>query len=170
SGRGGSSGSDGAAGSGGIAGNAGTTGSEGTTGAARAPRDPPGWVPALVGVGYGGIRIVSRDGGKTWGERSYETTNGGDAAVLLRAVCYGKGIWIATGWKRRTSTDGVHWTDHGRLKDGPLKSVSIIEGLAYKDGTFYGAADGNVYKSSDGLTWSKLSNIGNTGSHVYLIY
>src|SRR4029077_2815382 len=170
SGRGGSSGSDGAAGSGGIAGNAGTTGSAGVTGAAGAPGDPAGWVPALVGVGYGGIRIVSRDGGKTWGDRAYETTNGGDDDVLLRAVVYGKGIWVATGWKLWTSNDGVHWTDHGKLQDGPVKSCAIIEGLAYKDGTFFGVCDGKVFQSSDGLTWTKISNIGNTGSHVYLIY
>src|SRR5438034_72582 len=80
-------------------GSAGAAGTAGVTGAAGAPGDPAGWVPALIGVGYGGIRIVSRDGGKTWGERAYETTNGGDDAVLLRAVVYGKGIWVATGWK-----------------------------------------------------------------------
>ena len=113
---------------------------------------------------------MSRDGGKTWGDRAYETTNGGDDDVLLRAVAYGKGIWVATGWKLWTSTDGVHWTDHGKLKDGPIKSCSIIEGLAYKDGTFFGVCDGNVFRSSDGLTWTKHSTIANTGSHVYLNY
>jgi hypothetical protein len=175
-GRGGAAGSAGATGSGGkagVAGGAGTTGSAGTSGSAGttgASGDPPGFVPALIGVGYGGIRIVSRDGGKTWGDRAYETTNGGDDDVLLRAVAYGKGIWVATGWKLWTSTDGVHWTDHGKLKDGPVKACAIIEGLAYKDGTFFGVCDGNVFRSSDGLTWTKVSNIGNTGSHVYLNY
>src|SRR6185436_10233408 len=115
----------------------------GTTG------DPAGYVPALIGVGYGGIRIASRDGGKTWGDRSYETTSGGDDDVLLRAVVYGKGLWVATGWKLWTSTDGVKWTDHGKLKDGPVKSCAIIEGLAYKDPNFYGVCDGNVFRSSD---------------------
>ena len=148
----------------------GTTGSAGTTGAAGANGDPAGYVPALVGVGYGGIRIVSRDGGKTWGDRAYETTSGGDDDVLLRAVVYGKGIWVATGWKLWTSTDGVKWTDHGKLKDGPVKSCAIIEGLAYKDGTFYGVCDGNVFRSTDGLTWTKHSTIPNTGSHVSLVY
>ena len=126
--------------------------------------------PALIGVGYGGIRIVSRDGGKTWGDRAYETTNGGDDDVLLRAVVYGKGIWVATGWKLWTSTDGIKWTDHGKLRDGPVKSCAIIEGLAYKDGTFYGVCDGKVFRSTDALTWTMHSTIPNTGSHVYLIY
>ena len=166
---GGSTGAGGSTGGRGGA-TAGTTGSAGTTGAAGTTGDPAGYVPALVGVGYGGIRIVSRDGGKTWGDRAYETTSGGDDDVLLRAVVYGKGIWVATGWKLWTSTDGVKWTDHGRLKDGPVKSCSIIEGLAYKDGTFYGVCDGKVFRSTDALTWTMHSTIPNTGSHVYLIY
>ena len=90
--------------------------------------------------------------------------------MLLRAVAYGKGIWVATGWKLWTSNDGVHWTDHGKLKDGPVKACAIIEGLAYKDDSFYGVCDGNVFRSSDGLTWTKISTIANTGSHVALDY
>ena len=130
---------------------------------------------ALVGVGYGGIRIVSRDGGKTWGDRAYETTNGGDDDVLLRAVAYGKGIWVATGWKLWTSTDGIHWTDHGKLGAGPLTACSIVEGLAYKDGWFFAAcvpwnAPGAVYRSSDGLVWTKHATIGDTGGHLFLTY
>jgi hypothetical protein len=163
-------GTNGTAGTTGGAGAAGATGTAGTSGAAGATGDPPGYVPALIGVGYGGIRIASRDGGKTWGDRAYETTNGGDDDVLLRAIAYGKGIWVATGWKLWTSTDGVHWTDHGKLQNGPVKSCAIIEGLAYKDGNFFGVCDGNVFRSGDGLTWTKISNIGNTGSHVALDY
>jgi hypothetical protein len=171
-GRGGSSGgagTTGAAGRGG-GGNAGSGGNGGNGGSVAPTGDPPGYVPALVGVGYGGIRVVSRDGGKTWGDRSYETTNGGDDDVLLRAVAYGNGLWVATGWKLWTSTDGVKWTDHGKLKDGPVKSCAIIEGLAFKDGTFFGVCDGNIFRSTDGLTWTKVSTIPNTGSHVYLNY
>jgi len=160
----------GGAGGRGGGGAAGTTGAAGATGAAGTTGDPAGWVPGLIGVGYGGIRIASRDGGKTWGDRAYETTSGGDDDVLLRAIVYGKGIWVATGWKLWTSTDGVHWTDHGRLKDGPVKACAIIEGLAYKDGTFYGVCDGKVFRSTDALTWTQHSTIPNTGSHVYLIY
>ena len=139
------------------------------------PGDPSGWVPALLGVGYGGLRIVSRDGGKTWGDRAYETTNGGDDDVLLRAVAYGKGIWVATGWKLWTSADGVHWTDHGKLGAGPLTACSIVEGLAYKDGWFFAActpwdAPGTIFRSSDGLVWTKHATIGDTGGHLFLTY
>ena len=96
--------------------------------------------PALIGVGYGGLRIVSRDNGKTWGDRASDIADGKDDEYLLRAVVYGKGRWIATGWKLWTSDDGVNWTPHGMIKDGPkIRGCSIVEGLAYKDGYFYAA-------------------------------
>jgi hypothetical protein len=168
-------GTTGAAGTGmtGAAGGAGATGAAGAAGGAGATGDPAGWVPALIGVGYGGIRIVSRDGGKSWGDRAYETTNGGDDDVLLRAVAYGKGIWVATGWKLWTSNDGVHWTDHGKLADGPITACSIVEGLAYKDGFFFAVctpwnSPSAVYRSSDGVAWTKYANIGDTGGHLSL--
>jgi len=121
------------------------------------------------------IRIVSRDGGKTWGDRAYETSNGGDDDVLLRAVAYGKGVWVATGWKLWTSADGVHWIDHGKLGAGPLTACSIVEGLAYKDGWFLAACTpwntpGTIYRSPDGLVWTKYATIGDTGGHLFLTY
>ena len=170
-------GSTGTAGRGGAAGTsaaAGSTGSGGGT-AGAASGDPAGWVPALIGVGYGGIRIVSRDGGKTWGDRAYETSEGGDDEELLRAVAYGKGIWVATGWKLWTSTNGTTWTDHGLLKNGLHPDCTIVEGLAFKNGYFFAAcppwnAPGAVYRSADGVSWTKYATIGDTGGHLYLNY
>jgi len=144
--------------------------SSGTAGAAGSVEVPAGYVPALVGVGYGGIRVVSRDGGSTWGDRAYAETAGGDDLELLRAVVYGKGLWIATGWKLVTSNDGVHWTDHGKIAAGPIPACGIVEGLAYKDGTFFAACDSSVYRSTDGLSWTKHGSIGNTGGHLFLTY
>jgi hypothetical protein len=153
----------------GQGGNPGASGG-GAAGTAGSAEIPAGYVPALIGVGYGGIRIVSRDGGGTWGDRAYAETAGGDDVELLRAVVYGKGLWIATGWKLVTSTDGVHWTDHGKIAAGPIPACNIVEGLAYRDGTFFAACDSSVYRSGDGLTWTKLSSIGNTGGHLFLTY
>lgn len=180
-GSGGGSAGAGAAGTsgGGVGGGAGAAGGRATGGAGAGSAEiPAGWVPALVGVGYGGIRIVSRDAGKTWSDRAYEKANGGDDEVLLRAVTYGKGLWVATGWKLMTSADGVHWTDRGKLADGPIPSCSIVEGLAYKDGAFYAActpwdAPAAVFRSSDGLKWTKYADIGgkgDTGGHLFLTY
>jgi hypothetical protein len=143
-------------------------------GGAAGGGEPAGYVPALIGVGYGGIRIVSRDGGKTWGDRTYTTVEGGDDTELLRAVAYGNGLWIATGWKLVTSTDGVHWTDRGLLTDGPkISGCTIVEGLAYSGGYFYAActpwdSPAAVFRSSDGLTWTKHGTIGDTGGHLFL--
>ena len=119
---GGSAAGVGGAGVGGGGGSAAGVGEGPAAARARAARwpIPPGYVPAILGVGYGGIRIVSRDGGKTWGDRAYATTNGGDDQVLLRAVVYGKGLWVATGWKLWSPrTTGIHWVDHGRLTGRP---------------------------------------------------
>lgn len=135
---------------------------------------PAGYVKAILGVGYGGIRILSRDGGTTWTDRAYAAPSGGDDEDLLRAVTYGKGRWIATGWKLMSSDDGVHWTDHGLLKDGIIAHNPIVEGLAYKDGYFYAAGDGGsgayIYRSSDGLTWSDFARGGDTVKHTGLTY
>ncbi len=133
---------------------------------------PPGYVKGIVGVGYGGIRIVSRDQGKTWGSRAAFAADGVDDENLLRAVVYGKGLWIATGWKLVTSPDGVHWTDHGlitKLPD-PRPSCNIIEGLAFKEPTFYAACSGTLFRSDDGLKWTSVAAIGDTGGHLFLTY
>jgi hypothetical protein len=162
-----------AGGRGGSPGSSGTSG--GGTGGAASTEIPAGYVPALIGVGYGGIRIVSRDAGKTWGDRAYDKPDGGDDDVLLRAVTYGKGIWVATGWKLLTSTDGIRWNDRGKLADGPIPSCNIVEGLAYKDGHFFAActpwsSPAAVFRSADGVTWTKYANIGDTGGHLFLSY
>jgi hypothetical protein len=127
-----------------------------------------------MGVGYGGIRILSRDGGNTWGDRVYAAPGGGDDEDLLRAVAYGKGRWIATGWKLMTSDDGVSWMDRGMLNEGIIDGNPIIEGLAYKDGYFYAAGDGgsgaHIYRSADGLEWSSFGTGGDTVKHTGLTY
>ena len=100
-----------------------------------------GLVPGIIGVGYGGIRIISRDQGKTWGSRSSFAVDGGDDQNLLRAVAYGKGMWIATGWKLVTSIDGgLTWSDHGMIaKLEPRPPCNIVEGLALERRSVYGA-------------------------------
>jgi hypothetical protein len=135
-------------------------------------RDSAEYVKGIIGVGYGGLRIVSRDQGRTWGSRAAFAADGVDDENLLRAVVYGKGLWIATGWKLVTSTDGVHWTDHGlvtKLPD-PHPSCNIIEGLAFKDPTFYAACSATLLRSDDGLKWTPVGPIGDTGDHLFLTY
>jgi hypothetical protein len=72
-------------------------------------------VKAIIGVGYGvHSHRLSRDGGLTWGDRAYAAASGGDDEDLLRAVVYGKGRWIATGWKLMSSDDGITVDDRGK--------------------------------------------------------
>jgi hypothetical protein len=156
-----------------AAGNAGDNGTAGTAGETSSTDDvPAGYVKAIIGVGYGGIRIVSRDGGRTWGDRVYAAPDGGDDQDLLRAVAYGKGRWIATGWKLMSSDDGLHWTDHGLLSAGIFAHNNIVEGLAYKDGYFYAAGDAQsaaqIYRSADGLAWEDYARGGDTVKHTGL--
>jgi len=181
-GTGGSSGRD-SAGTGGVTESGGTSGlgSGGTSGlgAAGDDGDPPdeeipeGFVKGIIGVGYGGIRILSRDGGETWGDRVSLAPSGGDDDNLIRAVAYGKGRWIATGWNLWTSDNGLDWASHGKLRDGIIDDQVIVEGLAYTNGYFYAAGDGNpsrLYRSPDGLEWEYHAAIGNTVKHTGLAY
>jgi len=169
--------SPGAAGAGGVSspGEAGA-GSEAPNGEGGAPATPDaeipeGYVKGIIAVGYGGLRVVSRDDGKTWSDAVDLGDANADDENLLRAVTYGKGRWIATGWKLLYSDDGVTWAEHSMVRD-EFQNQQIIEGLAYKDGYFYGAGDpGRFYRSADGLRWEPYgSRIGDTEKHTALAY
>jgi len=150
-----------------------SAGADGDAGAAGAAGDetPPGYVPGIVAVGYGGLRVVSRDEGKTWSDAVDFGDANADDQNLLRAVTYGKGRWIATGWRLIYSDDGVHWTQHSMVRD-EFGDQQIIEGLAFAAGYFYAAGDpGKLYRSTDGLHWSRFgSAIGDTQKHTALAY
>lgn len=133
-------------------------------------------VAGLVGVGYGGIRVISRDGGVSWSDMTAIAPSGGDDENLLRAVAYGDGLWLATGWRWVTSPDGAQWTDRGLIADAEgWPPCNIIEGLAWADGAFYAACadwygDGYVYRSTDAETWALHGDIGPTSGHLSLAY
>jgi hypothetical protein len=140
----------------------------------------PGTVPGLVAVGYGGLRLASRDAGKTWSGLA-TAASGNDDFDLLRAVAYANGRWLAVGWKATTSVDGVTWSTPARINEAGVvtwsgaPSCGLVEGLT-SDGTFfYAACDdyGQAYKSlrsSDGVTWTELGTIGNLGGHPALAH
>jgi hypothetical protein len=171
----GNAGNLGKGGVGGVSGSGGTSGL-GAGGEGADPLGdeiPTGYVKGIIGVGYGGLRILSRDGGLTWGDRKSFAANGGDDENLIRAITYGKGRWVSMGWKLWTSDDGLEWDDRGRLDDGILSPNPIIEGLAYKDGYFYAAGDGDpsrVFRSADGLAWEAYGRGGDTVKHTGLAY
>lgn len=137
---------------------------------------PPGQVAGLVGVGYGGLRVLSRDGGATWNQAKAETDGGGDDYELLRAVAWSHGTWMAVGWSVTTSTDGVTWTPLSRInEDGGTRwegaeSCGLVEALTADDQYFYAAcASGDdphhAFRSADGLQWTDVGTIGAVGGH-----
>jgi hypothetical protein len=132
---------------------------------------PAGYVEGIIAVGYGGLRVVSRDAGKTWGDAVAFGEANADDENLLRAVTYGKGRWIATGWRLLYSDDGIEWTEHAMVRD-EFEDQQIIEGLAYEDGYFYAAGDpGRLYRSADGLSWEAYgAPIGDTEKHTTLAF
>ena len=101
------SGAGGAVAAGGHAGGAGGGGQGGGAGGGGAPL---GQVPGVVAVGYGNLRIVSRDDGVTWSSRVVEG-DPDDLFNLLWSVAWGSGRWVAVGTRLLISEDGVTWTD-----------------------------------------------------------
>lgn len=125
---------------------------------------PAGYVRTAVGVGYGGIRITSFDGGRTWSKTGEVEANGGDDTNLIRAVTWGKNLWIAGGWgKWWVSATGRDW----QMK--PHK-FGIIQGMAFGNDIFMATEmDGRVHTSRDGETWTTLGNVG-VGNHARLVF
>lgn len=167
--QGGSSGSGGAVvlpatgGIGGIGGTAPVIGMGGSAGAfmdagmpmmnnpdAGAPKGPTeGKVPALMAVGYGGLRVLSRDGGKTWTNRQILAPQGGDDQNLLRSAAWFDGLFVAVGWKVMTSEDGVTWIER--------KKTGLHDCVTFANGNFYlkNLRGGDAKVSKDrGVTWT----------------
>lgn len=123
--------------------------------AADAAAPPQGLRPAIIAAGYGAIRLVSFDEGKTWVNRVVNDERGGDDDNLIRAINYVDGRWVAVGWKIFLSEDGKKWRE---------KSVSAVPGSWYDCVTFSGGKivvkmirsgqGGAAVESSDhGETW-----------------
>ena len=147
-------------------------------GDASPPPGPPGQVRGLVGVGYGGLRITSRDGGKSWTSSVAEANGGLDDYDLLRAVAYANGKWLATGWSATTSTDGVSWTPLRRINQpggitwNGASLCGLTEGLTSDGDAFYVACGSaqKVFRSTDASDWVEIGAIGDLGGHVALAW
>jgi hypothetical protein len=125
----------------------------------------------IIAVGYGGLRIVSRDLGKTWQNETHWSTKGGDDKDLLRTIVYGNGLWLSAGWRYVTSVDGVTWMDHGLAEDviTPI-NCPVTDGMTFGAGKFLVACGSNLAASSDGLAWVKVARTPNVGNHPYLLF
>lgn len=154
-----SGGSTGSAGSPGIVAGGGgslvTTADAGVAADAGARVDSSvGTVPMIVAVGYGGLRVVSRDGGKTWTNRQVLAPQGGDDENLLRVVRWVDGQFVAVGWKVMTSPDGITWTE--RSKRGLHDCVTFANGTLY----VVNLRGGDTQQSKDrGATWAPATRV-----------
>lgn len=143
------------------AGGAGGEGGEGGGGG------PPGQVPGIVAVGYGNLRVVSRDDGVSWSNRVVDG-DPNSANDILWSVAWGAGRWVAVGERMLTSVDGVVWTD-----DTASMPCTMAEGVAhFQDELWMGCDtldDGPVvFRSADGLTWGDKTPLDIQGIHVFL--
>jgi len=101
----------------------------------------------FVAVGYSGVRMLSRDGGKTWGDIKM-SGGSGDDGNLLRTVSFGNGMFVAAGWKLWSSTDGANWTE--RMNP----AGQWMGGLEFGNNMFVGAGgSGTSIYSMDGTQW-----------------
>ena len=125
-----------------------------------------GWVASIVGVGYGGLRVVSRDNGVTWKNRAELAMSGGDDNNLLRGIAYGNGIWVTVGWRVFKSMDGaITWNEQT-----PPQGCGLMEGVSFGAGHFIGTCGTDAFASSDGTTWTRVAMVGDTGGHTYVFF
>jgi hypothetical protein len=119
---------------------------------------------ALVAVGYGGVRALSIDDGRSWRITGEDAPNGGDDKNLLRSVAYGKGLWVAGGWDRfYVSSTGDDWQRRPH-------TLGIIQGLAFGNDLFLASdIEGTIHRSDDGLAWRKVGRA-TTGKHTRLVF
>jgi hypothetical protein len=114
----------------------------------------------IVGVGYGGIRILSLDRGVTWCESAIDDPNGGDDGRLLRDVAFADGLFVAAGWDSiYVSENGWAWQDV--TGDSPTPSNQWVGGIANGDGVWLSCGGfGTAMRATTGLDWIEVDRPG----------
>ncbi len=119
---------------------------------------PPAGQPVFALAGYGGMRAVSRDLGRTWVDLVQEVPNGGDDRNLLRGIGCGDGLCIAGGGtagatgRLLTTADGKTWRQADTGQPG-------LSDVAFGDGLWVTVSGHYAARSSDGYAW-KISDMG----------
>ena len=118
---------------------------------AEPPRDG-----AFVAVGYGGRRMVSKDG-VAWEIAAEWKENGGDDSNNLMGLASGKGKFVAVGGAAvghvLTSTDGKEWKEVHKAK-------SRVNPVVFGGERFVaGGPDRTLIWSADGETWKDGAKI-----------
>lgn len=128
-------------------------------------------VVGIIAVGYGGLRVVSRDLGQTWEDEIHWSENGGDDHDLLRTIAYGNGLWVSGGWRITTSADGVEWNDRGDAEDVISEvNCQVTDGMAFGLGRFLVACGSTLASSANGLDWERVGPTPDVGGHPYIFF
>jgi hypothetical protein len=113
---------------------------------------PPSGQPVFVVAGYGALRAVSRDRGRTWVDLIQEVPNGGDDRYLLRGIGCGNGLCVAGGGtagatgRLLTTADGKTWAMAQTGQPG-------ISDVAFGNGVWVGVSGSYGVRSLDGSKW-----------------
>lgn len=118
---------------------------------------PEGTVAAFVAVGWGGRRLSSCDGGRTWGADQQDASEGDDdwhRSFTPKGLAYGGGHFVfLTGWGTDSSvhvtTDGATWTS--RALDTSYGAVG------WSDGRFVLVGNRRLAASADGSRFEPLT-------------
>jgi hypothetical protein len=110
-----------------------------------------------VGVGYGGRRLVSRDG-INWEISSEWAVDGKDDSNNLMSIAYGKGRFVAVGgggWTRETQAGHILLSRDGRSWTEVRKAPNRINPVVFGGGRFVaGGSDRVLLWSENGETWT----------------
>jgi len=110
-----------------------------------------------VGVGYGGRRLVSRDG-IAWDISAEWGVDGKDDSNNLISIAYGKGRFVAVGgggWTRETQAGHILLSKDGRTWTEVQKAPNRISPVVFGGGRFVaGGSDRVLLRSLDGETWT----------------
>ncbi|HZE99522.1 MAG TPA: hypothetical protein VE981_21130 [Planctomycetota bacterium] len=120
------------------------------------PQAVPPSEGVYVAVGYGGRRLVSRDG-VAWEISAEWAVDGKDDSNNLISVAYGKGRFVAVGgggWTRETQAGHILVSKDGREWTEARKAPNRISPIVFGDDRFVaGASDKSLLWSEDGETW-----------------
>src|SRR5579863_4221334 len=110
------------------------------------------------GIATGGnVTVAVGNGGQiyTSTNNSNFTPQNSGTNLLLTSVTYGNGLFVAVGSNSMilTSSDGITWSQPVGPTSGFLNAV------AYGGGLFIAVGSGPDYESSDGVTWTEITNL-----------
>jgi hypothetical protein len=117
--------------------------------------------PAIVAVGYAGLRVASYDRAHSWTNKRTLSDVAADDPNNLRGVTYAAGLFVAVGHKIFTSPDGETWTQ----RQHPKNDSQWLGDVKYGNGRFV-ATGGYGYSawSTDGISWREGGTIGTEAS------